>query len=94
MANKKPNFQPTRDWVLLPLVDKNKTEAGIHLTGSARKALQTNILKVIAAGPACEQIKEGMTVMVHPTTEGLVLTLEENKYVMVSEYMICGVIPS
>ena len=93
MATKKLNFKPTRDWVVLPLKDTNKTESGIHLMGSAKKSLQTNVLKVTAAGPTCEMVKEGMTVMVHPKTEGLVVTLQDVQYVMVSEYMICGIFP-
>ena len=87
------NFQPTRDWVVLPLKKNNKTDAGIILGDAAAKSLRSNILPVIAAGPTCELIKEGDTVMVHPTSEGLVINLEEGDFVMVNEFMICGVIP-
>ena len=87
------NFQPTRDWVVLPLKKTNKTDAGIILGDAAAKSLRSNILPVIAAGPTCELIKEGDTVMVHPTSEGLVINLEEGDFVMVNEFMICGVIP-
>ena len=93
MATKKLNFNPTRDWVVLPINRSNKTEGGIFVTGAAKKSLQTNILKVAAAGPNCEMVKQGMLVMVHPKTEGLVVTMEEQEYVMVNEYMICGVFP-
>ncbi len=87
------NFQPTRDWVVLPLKKKNKTDAGIILGEAAAKSLQSNILPVVAAGPNCERIKEGDVVMVHPTSEGLVINLDEGDFVMVNEFMICGVIP-
>ena len=87
------NFKPTRDWVVLPTQRKNKTEAGIILTGGAEDSLKTNILKVVAAGPQCQMVKEGDTVMVHPTSEGLIINLEDTEYVMVNEFMICGIIP-
>ena len=89
----KINFVPTRDWVVLPLVKHDKTDGGIILTGNAEKSLRTNILEVVAAGPRCEAIKEGDTVMVHPTSEGLIIDLDEGQFIMVSEFMICGVIP-
>lgn len=89
----KINFLPTRDWVVLPTQRRNKTEAGILLTGGAENSLKTNILKVVATGPQCQLVKEGDTVMVHPTSEGLIITVEEKEYVMVNEFMICGIIP-
>ena len=88
------NFQPTRDWLVLPLRKQDHTDSGIHLTGGAEKSLRTNILTVLAAGPNCELIKEGDTVMVHPATEGLVVTIDDQECIMVNEYSICGVIPS
>jgi co-chaperonin GroES (HSP10) len=84
------NFKPTRDWVVLPL----QTDSGIELVGGAENSLRTNILKVMAAGPRCETVKEGDTVMVHPNSEGLVINLDEGEFVMVNEFSICGVIPS
>ena len=89
----KINFLPTRDWVVLPLVKKEKTDGGIILAGNAEKNLRSNILKVVAAGPTCETVKEGDTVMIHPTSEGLIIDLDEGQFVMVNEFMICGVIP-
>ena len=38
-------------------------------------------------------VKEGDTVMVHPNSEGLIINLEDTEYVMVNEFMICGIIP-
>ena len=87
------NFKPTRDWVLLPLKKKTQTDSGIILSEQAAKSLQTNILPVLAAGPKCEMVKEGDFVMVHPTSEGLIIDLDEGQFVMVNEFMICGVIP-
>ena len=88
----KINFKPTRDWVVLPLNQKDTTDSGILLTGGAEKNLKSNILKVVAAGPTCETVKEGDTVMVHPQSEGLVINLDEGQFVMVNEFMICGII--
>ena len=87
------NFKPTRDWVVLPMQRKDKTDSGIELVGGAENSLRTNILKVIAAGPQCQMVQEGDTVMVHPNTEGLVFNLDEGEFVMVNEFTICGVIP-
>lgn len=88
----KINFTPTRDWIVLPLQRKDQTDAGILLTGGAENSLRSNILKVIAAGPKCEQVKAGDTVMVHPTSEGLIVEIEGKDYVMVNEFQICGII--
>lgn len=88
----KINFRPTRDWIVLPLQKKDTTDTGILLTGGAEKNLKSNILKVVAAGPTCETVKEGDTVMVHPQSEGLVIHLDEGQFVMVNEFMICGII--
>jgi co-chaperonin GroES (HSP10) len=90
-TNTPVNFLPTRDWVLLPHKNPQKTDSGIIMTEqSTVKA--NNILKVIAAGPNCELVKKGDTVMVHPTSEGLVIKLDEGEFVMVNEFMICGII--
>tara|TARA_Y100000816_G_scaffold83943_1_gene57615 strand:+ start:2339 stop:2617 length:279 start_codon:yes stop_codon:yes gene_type:complete len=87
------NFKPTRDWVVLPMQRKDKTDSGIELVGGAENSLRTNILKVVAAGPQCQMVKEGDTVMIHPNSEGLVINLDEGEFVMVNEFTICGVIP-
>ena len=89
----KLNFQPTRDWVVLPLQRKDQTDAGILLTGGAENSLRTNIPKVLAAGPKCEVVKEGDTVMVHPSTEGLIVEIDNTQCVMVNEFSICGILP-
>ena len=84
------NFQPTRDWVVLPIQEQTE-KSGILLAGGAERSLRSNILEVVAAGPKCESIKKGDTVMVHPTTEGLVIEVDGESYVMVNEFQICGV---
>jgi len=89
----KINFNPARDWVVLPLQKENETEAGILLSDATANALRTNILEVLACGPNCEMVKVGDTVMVHPSSEGLVVEIDKKQYVMVSEFQICGVFP-
>ena len=83
------NFHPTRDWVVLPIQEQTE-KSGILLAGGAERSLRSNILEVVAAGPKCESIKKGDTVMVHPTTEGLVIEVDGESYVMVNEFQICG----
>lgn len=83
------NFHPTRDWVVLP-IQEQKEKSGILLAGGAERSLRSNILEVVAAGPKCESIKKGDTVMVHPTTEGLIIEVDGENYVMVNEFQICG----
>ena len=89
----KIKFQPARDWVVLPMVRKDQTEGGIHLMEGTAKSMRSNVLEVIAAGPKCEAVTVGDTVMVHPNSEGLVINLDEGEFVMISEFQICGVIP-
>ena len=38
-------------------------------------------------------VKEGMTVMVHPATEGLVVTIDGKECIMINEFSICGIVP-
>jgi len=38
-------------------------------------------------------VKEDDTVMVHPNTEGLLVTIDDIECIMVNEFSICGVIP-
>jgi co-chaperonin GroES (HSP10) len=86
-------FNPTRDWVLLPFPDVSKTESGIIVPASAERNMRKNILKVIKTGPDCQKVKSGDTVMVHPQSDGLIIEIPEGKFVMVNEFMICGIIP-
>lgn len=86
------NFNPTRDWVVLPIPHKKVTDSGILLSDAAADSLKSNILQVLKAGPECKQVKEGDTVYVHPHTEGVIIDIEETQYVMVNEFMLLGVI--
>jgi co-chaperonin GroES (HSP10) len=86
------NFNPTRDWVVLPIPHKKVTDSGILLSDAAADSLNSNILTVIKTGPECKQVKEGDTVYVHPHTEGVIIDVEETQYVMVNEFMLLGVI--
>lgn len=86
------NFNPTRDWVVLPIPHKKVTDSGILLSDAAADSLKSNILTVIKAGPECKHVKEGDTVYVHPHTEGVIIDIEETQYVMVNEFMLLGVI--
>lgn len=86
------NFNPTRDWVVLPIPHKKITDSGILLSDAAADSLKSNILQVLKAGPECKQVKEGDTVYVHPHTEGVIIDIEETQYVMVNEFMLLGVI--
>ena len=85
-------FNPTRDWVVVPFQDKNKTDSGILLAGGAENSLRKNVVKIVAAGPDCKEVKVGDTVMIHPESHGLIIDLEEGKFVMVNEFSICGVL--
>jgi len=86
------NFNPTRDWVVLPIPHKKVTDSGILLSDEAANSMKSNILTVVKAGPECKQVKEGDTVYVHPHTEGVIIDIEETQYVMVNEFMLLGVI--
>jgi len=86
------NFNPTRDWVVLPIPTKKVTDSGIILSENAANSLKSNILKVVKAGPECKQVKEGDTVYVHPETSGVILEIDGVEYVAVNEFMIMGVV--
>jgi co-chaperonin GroES (HSP10) len=86
-------FTPTRDWVVVEMQDTSKTESGIILAGGAEKSMRKNIVKVVATGPKCETVKPGDKVMVHPTSEGIVLNLDSGKFILINEFTICGVFP-
>lgn len=86
------NFIPTRDWVVLPIPNKKITDSGILLSDDAANSLKSNILKAIKVGPECKQVKEGDTVYIHPHTEGVIINVDGEEYVMVNEFMLLGVI--
>ena len=82
----KINFEPTRDWLVLPLPDQKVTDAGIILDERTANAIRSNVLEVLAAGPDCK-CKVGDTVYVHPGAEGLKLDIDGEMYVLVNESM-------
>lgn len=86
------NFNPTRDWVVLPIPNKKTTDSGILLSDEAANSLKSNILEALKVGPECKQVKEGDTVYVHPHTEGVIIEVDDSQYVMVNEFMLLGVI--
>lgn len=86
------NFEPTRDWLVVPKPDKTVTDAGIILSGRAAASLRTNVLPVLAAGPDCK-CKTGDTVYIHPASEGVVIELNDTEYVMINESMaVLGIV--
>lgn len=87
------NFNPTRDWVVVPDPSVKETESGIVLTGSAAMAAKKPTSTVVACGPTCVQIKVGDEVLVHPTAEGFFFEVDGKKYAAVNEFMILGVVP-
>lgn len=86
------NFNPTRDWVVLPIPHKKVTDSGILLSDEAANSMKSNILEVLKAGPECKQVKQGDTVYVHPETTGVIIDVDGIQYVMVNEFMLLGVI--
>jgi len=89
---KKINFEPTRDWLVVPKPDKTVTDSGIILSGKSASALRSNVLPVLAAGPDCK-CKVGDIVYIHPASDGVIIELEGSDYVMINESMaVLGVV--
>lgn len=89
---KKINFEPTRDWLVVPKPDKTKTDSGIILTGKSAAALRSNVLPVLAAGPDAK-CKVGDIVYIHPASDGVIIEIENSEYVMINESMaVLGVV--
>jgi co-chaperonin GroES (HSP10) len=84
------NFNPTRDWVVLPIPHKKVTDSGILLSDEAANSLKSNILEALKVGPECKMVKQGDMVYVHPHTEGVIITVDGVDYVMINEFMILG----
>ncbi len=86
------NFEPTRDWLVVPKPDKKVTDAGIILSDRSASALRSNVLPVLAAGPDCK-CKVGDIVYIHPSSDGVIVELNDSEYVMVNESMaVLGVV--
>ena len=86
------NFEPTRDWLVVPKPDKTVTDAGIILSERSASALRSNVLPVLAAGPDCK-CKTGDVVYIHPASDGVIIDLEGSEYVMINESMaVLGIV--
>ena len=71
---------------------KDKTDSGIELVGVQK----THYVQTSLGSRCWTTMSDGQrrrTVMVHPTSEGLVINLKEGEFVMVNEFTICGIIP-
>jgi co-chaperonin GroES (HSP10) len=90
---RKIKFKPTRDWIVFDSPRVEKTDTGIHLLGDSQKSISSNIVEVLAAGPACETVKVGDTVLVHPESAALIIHVEDGEYACVNEFQVVGVIP-
>tara|TARA_R110002020_G_scaffold282795_1_gene498442 strand:- start:451 stop:729 length:279 start_codon:yes stop_codon:yes gene_type:complete len=88
---KKKTFHPNRDWVMLPDPRKSETDSGIILNESTSASLQTNILEVLEAGPTCEFVAKGDTIMVNPSTEGIIIDVDGTSCVLIPEFHILGI---
>ena len=90
---KKLKFKPARDWVVFASPRVEQTESGIHLLGPSQKAMSSNIVKVLSAGPECLMVKEQDTVLVHPESAALIIHLDGGEYACINEFQVVGVIP-
>jgi len=87
---KELTFQPFGAWIIVPRPDAKKTESGIILDDATAKALQTNIVEVLAVGPQVNQCKAGDKIMVDPNTEAMLIHIDEVQYLFVSEFQVLG----
>jgi len=87
------NFNPTRDWVVVPDPSVRETEGGILLSEGAAMAAKNQPSTIVACGPQCTQVKVGDEVLVHPTAEGFFFEIEGKRYAAINEFMILGIVP-
>ena len=83
-------FKPNGSWVVLPDPSKTKTDSGIILDEKTAKSLNTNVLEVLAVGPACHFATVGDIVMVDPRSEAVIIDVDEKQYIMISEHQLLG----
>ena len=83
-------FKPNGSWVVLPDPSKSKTDSGIILDQKTAKSISTNILEVLAVGPACHFANVGDTVMADPRSEAMIIEVDEVSYLMISEHQLLG----
>jgi co-chaperonin GroES (HSP10) len=88
------NFNPTRDWVVVPDPSVRENESGIMLSEGAAMAAKKPTSTIVACGPQCTQVKVGDEILVHPTAEGFFFEVDKKKYAAINEFMVLGVIPS
>lgn len=84
-------FTPLRDWVVFDIPVLNKTASGIIVPDTAKIPMH-NIVKVLAVGPQCEMVKEGQTVLVHPSSPPLIIELDGKDYACVNEFQVVGIL--
>ena len=86
------NFKPNGSWVVLPDPTITETESGIILdeASSIANAKRSNVLEVLAVGPVCTFVKVGDTVMVDPSSEAMIVHINEVSYLFVNEFQILG----
>ncbi len=89
----KLNFDPLRDWVIFKIPDAGKTESGIIIPEQVQSIGLKPIIKVLAVGPACEKVKAGDTVFIHPSSPPLPIELNGVMYGCVNEFQVIGIIP-
>ena len=84
------NFKPSGAWVVLPDPTSDTTDSGIILDDTTRRANETNILKVLAAGPHCQFLEVGDTAVIDPRTEAIRMDLEGKACLLVGEHQVIG----
>ena len=85
-------FKPSGSWIVLPNPEVTETESGIILGEelSREKSKRSNVLEVLAAGPHCNFVEVGDTVMVDPRSEAAIVEIDEKLYLTISEHQILG----
>ena len=83
-------FKPFGAWIVVPRPDSKTTESGIILDDATAKALQTNIVEVLAVGPQVTQCTKGDKIMVDPNTEAMLIHIDEVQYLFVNEFQVLG----
>ncbi len=79
--------------MILPHEKEKKTKSGIILT-QQDNLTPSYVLPVLAVGPECRTVQVGDVVMVHPESKGLIIPIDGENHVLISEHMICGRVPN
>ncbi len=83
-------FKPFGMWIIVPRPDSKITESGIILDDATAKALQTNIVEVLAVGPQVTQCAKGDKIMVDPNSEAMLVHINDVQYLFVNEFQVLG----